>query len=200
MQFLTSPAYDRVLTDDRNYHIVFLVVGGLFTLLLLLFSLFSWMRFKRARRRTFERRTYLSFGAVSLALGLFMVVACWANVTSVVNPRQTLSGTPFSPVGEAWLRSGSAQISPLLQHAIDDRLAWQRPKAVICGVLLVAFVALTVFLWRRLIRRSTTGEPVRRLTVCAGVLSAACCLLLMLMVIGNTEGALAPLTLTVIYG
>jgi hypothetical protein len=34
----------------------------------------------------------------------------------------------------------------------------------------------------------------------AGVLSAAGCVLLMLMVIGNTEGALAPLTLTVIYG
>ena len=200
MQFLTSPAYDRVLTDDRNYHIVFLVVGGLFTVFLLLLCVFSWMRFKRARRRTFERRTYLSFGVVSLALTLFMVVACWANVTSVVNPRQTLSGTTFSPVGEAWLQSGSAQISPLLQHAIDERLAWQRPKAVICSVLLVAFVALTVFVWRRLIRRSTTGVPVPRLTLGAGVLSAACCLLLMLMVIGNTEGALAPLTLTVIYG
>jgi uncharacterized membrane protein YidH (DUF202 family) len=203
MQF-SSPAYDRILTDDRNYHIVFLVVGGLFTLLLLLSSLFSWMRFKRARRRTFERRTYLSFGVAGLTLELFMAVALWANVTSVVNPRKTLSGTPFSPVGEAWLQSGRAQISPPLQHAIDERLAWQRPKAVICIVLLVAFVMLTVFLWRRLIRQSRTGESVRklgrRLMLCAGVLSAASCLLLMLMVIGNTESAIAPLTLTVIYG
>src|ERR1700679_3026048 len=63
MPFSTSPAYDRLLTADRNFHIVFLVVGGLFTLLLLLFSVFSWMRFKRARRRTFGRRSYLSFGA-----------------------------------------------------------------------------------------------------------------------------------------
>src|SRR5436189_6410284 len=47
MQFSTSPAYDRLLTADRNFHIVFLVVGGLFTLLLLLFSIFSWVRFKR---------------------------------------------------------------------------------------------------------------------------------------------------------
>jgi hypothetical protein len=204
MQFPTSPAYDRLLTDDRNYHIVFLVVGGLFTLLLLLLSVFSWVRFKRARRRTFERRTYFSFGAVSLTLGLLMAVVFWANVTSVVNPRQTLSGTTFSRTGETWLQSGSAQISPLLQHAIDERLAWQRPKAVICSVLLVAFVTLTVFLWRTLIRRSTTGEPFRklsrRLMLSAGVLSAVSCLLLMFMVIGNTEGALAPLTLTVIYG
>jgi nitrate reductase gamma subunit len=204
MQFSTSPAYDRLLTDDRNFHVVFLVVGGLFTLLLLLFSVFSWVRCKRARRRTFERRTCFSFGAVSLTLGLLMAVVYAGNVTSVVNPRQTLSGTTFSRVGETWLQSGSAQISPLLQHAIDERLAWQRPKAAICSVLLVAFVTLTVFLWRTLSRQSTTGEPFRKLSrrpmLCAGVLSAVSCLLLMFMVIGNTEGAFHPLFLTVLYG
>lgn len=204
MQFLTSPAYDQLLTADRNFHVVFLVVGGLFTLLLLLFSGFSWVRFKRARRRTFERRSYFSFGAVSLALGLIMATVFWGNVTSVVNPRQTLSGTTFSRVGETWLQSGSAQISPLLQHAIDERLAWQRPKAVICSILLVAFVTLTVFLWRTLIRQSGAGEPFRKISrplmLCAGVLSAVSCLLLMLMVIGNAEGAFVPLFLTVQYG
>ncbi|MFF5077584.1 hypothetical protein ACFY36_11070 [Actinoplanes sp. NPDC000266] len=196
MSFETSPAYDRVLADDRNYHVVFLVVGGLFTVLLLLFCVFSWLRFRRAAGHTFERRTYLGFGVASLILGLFMVVACWANVTSVADPRKTLSGTAFSPVGQRWLDEGRAEISPALQQAIDDRLAWQRPKAVICAVLLVALVTLTVLLWRTILRRSTG----RRLLVGAGVLSAAGCVLLMLMVIGNTEAALAPLTLTVIYG
>jgi hypothetical protein len=204
MQFSTSPAYDLLLTADRNFHVAFLVVGGLFTLLLLLFSVFSWVQFKRARRRTFQRRSYFSFGAASLALGLLMAVVTWGNVTSVVNPRQTLSGTTLSQVGETWLQAGRAQISPLLQHAIDERLAWQRPKAVICSILLAAFVTLTVFLWRTLIRQSTTGEPFRklsrRLMLGAGVLSAVSCLLLMLMVIGNTEGAFAPLFLTVLYG
>ena len=204
MPFSTSPAYDRLLIDDRNYHIVFLVVGGLFTFLLLLLSVFSWVRFKQAGRRTFERRTYFSFGTASLVLSLFMAVVYWANVTSVVNPRQTLSGTTFSRIGQTWLRSGRARISPALQQAIDQRLSWQRPKAIICSILLVAFVALTVFLWRTLIRRSAAGEPFRkssrRLMLGAGVLSAASCLLLMLMVIGNTEGAFAPLSLTVLYG
>jgi len=202
MPFSTSPAYDRLLAADRNFHVVFLVVGGLFLLLLLLLSVFSWVRFRRAARRSFERRSYFSFGAVSLTLGLLLAVAFWANVTSVVNPRQTLAGTSFSRVGETWLQSGSAQLSPLLHQAIDDRLAWQRPKAVICSVLLVAFVLLTVFLWRTLIRRS--GEPSRklgrRLMLGAGVLSAVACLPLMLMVIGNAEGAVAPLFLTVLYG
>src|SRR5690348_8998123 len=200
MQFSTSPAYDRLLTADRNFHVAFLVVGGLFTVLLLLFSGYSWVRFKRAPRRTFERRTFVSFGAASLVLGLFMALTFWANVTSVVDPAQTLAGTSFSRTGETWLRAGSAEISPLLQRAIDERLAWQRPKAVICGVLLVALVTATAFLWRTLIRRSTTGEPLRRprhrLMLSAGVLAVVPCLVLMLMVIGNAEGAIAPLFLT----
>ncbi|MDT7578548.1 MAG: hypothetical protein QOH17_4881, partial [Pseudonocardiales bacterium] len=35
-----------------------------------------------------ERRSYFSFGAASLTLGLFLAVVFWANVTSVVNPRE----------------------------------------------------------------------------------------------------------------
>ncbi|MEV4345031.1 hypothetical protein AB0J83_11190 [Actinoplanes sp. NPDC049596] len=196
MSFETTPAYDRVLADDRNYHIVFLVAGGLFTVLLLSFAVFAWRRFRRAPRRTFERRTYLGFGLASLILGLFMLVACWANITSVVNPRQTLAGTTFSPVGQQWLDAGRAEVSPLLQEAIDDRLAWQRPKAVICAILLVALLALTVALWRSLLRRPTGRRP----TLAAAILAAAACVPVMLMVIGNAEGAIAPLTLTVIYG
>ena len=38
------------------------------------------------------------------------------------------------------------------------------------------------------------------LMLSAGVLSVFPCLLLMLMVIGNAEGAVAPLFLTVLYG
>src|SRR5258707_3997040 len=103
MRLSTNAAYERLLTDDRNFHVVFLVVGGPFLLLLLLFCVFSWVRFKRARRRTFERRSYFSFGVLSVPLGLFMAVAFWANVTSFVNPSQTLSGTTFSRLDQMWL-------------------------------------------------------------------------------------------------
>jgi len=61
-----------------------------------------------------------------------------------------------------------------------------------------------VFIWRTLLRRSGAGQPFRklsrRLMLGAGVLSAVSCLLLMLMVIGNTEGSFVPLFLTVQYG
>ena len=89
-----------------------------------------------------------------------------------------------------------AHLPPLIQSAIDARLAWQRPKAIICAVLLVALVALSIWLWRTLIRRSGRG----RLLLIAGSLSAAACFVLMLMVIGNTEYAIHPITVTYLYG
>jgi hypothetical protein len=200
MELLNNPAYERLLTSDRDYHLVFLVIGGPCTVLLLLLAVWSGVRYRRAVRRTFERRTMLSSGVVSLFFGLFMVVAFWANLTSVLDPGRTIAGTTYTPVAEAWLRSGRAELSPALQRAIDDRLAWQQPKAVICAVLLVVFVALTALLWRRLLRRPPAHSLGRRLMVGAAVLSAAACLLLMLMVIGNAESAVAPLFPTVQTG
>ena len=61
--------------------------------------------------------------------------------------------------------------------------------------------------WNRrgiVVAAAATSEPFRRLNrrlmLSAGVLSAVACPLLMLMVIGNTEGALYPLFLTALYG
>jgi hypothetical protein len=200
MELPNNPAYERLLASDRDYHLVFLVIGGPCLVLLLLLAVWSWVRYRRATRRTFERRTFLGFGVVSLFFGLFMVVAFWANLTSVLDPGRTIAGTTYTPTAEAWLRSGRAELSPALQQAIDDRLAWQQPKAVICAGLLVVFVALTALLWRRLLRRPPARSLGRRLTVGAAVLSAAACLLLMLMVIGNAESAAAPLFPTVQMG
>ena len=45
----------------------------------------------------------------------------------------------------------------------DERLAWQRPKAIICSVLLVALVLLSAVVWRGLIRR-WSFPPVTRST------------------------------------
>src|SRR5262245_28383506 len=164
MPFSTTPAYDRLLTADRDYHAVFLVVGGFFTALLILLCAFAWRRFRRTRRRV-----DLSFAAASLALILFLAVALWANVTSVVDPRRTLAGTPCSPLGEAWLRTGRPQLTPALQRAIDDRVSWQAPKAVICAVLLVAFVTLTAYLWRSILRRRATVALTTATTLSAAV-------------------------------
>lgn len=88
----------------------------------------------------------------------------------------------------------------LIQSEIDDRLAWQRPKAVICSVLLIVFVGLSVRLWRTAIDKSRAGETTRtlreRALLATGCSTVVASLLLMLMVIGNTQASFAPMGLT----
>jgi hypothetical protein len=92
----------------------------------------------------------------------------------------------------------------LIQGEIDDRLSWQRPKAVLCTVLLLGFAGLSALIWRTLIRRFRMPEARWRLRdgtlLVLGLFTVALCLLLMLMVIGNTQGSLAPISLTLFFG
>jgi len=90
----------------------------------------------------------------------------------------------------------------LIQKKIDRRLEWQRPKAVICTVLLVVFASLSAYIWRALIKQSRLRDITWKLKdatpLGAGLLSFTACL--PLMVIGNTQSFIAPITLTLMYG
>lgn len=219
----SNPALNSLLSDYTKYHVVLVIVGGLFVLGFLLLSIFSWTQFKRApkagnRRWTFEKKTYFSFGLSSAVVGLLMALIVAANVSSVLSPRQGLSGslgmlgTPragsradeLHQAFSTWLRSGTADMPSLIQSRIDDRLAWQRPKAAICSVVFIVFTVLSARIWRTLIRKSRVREgrwtlkDVALLAVGAGTGSA--CLLLMVMVIGNAQGSFAPMSLTLFYG
>lgn len=92
----------------------------------------------------------------------------------------------------------------LVQGAVEDRLAWQRPKAAICTVLLVLSVSFAVRLRRTLIEESRAGElpsgPRGLALRTAGWVAPIACVLLMLMVIGNVQASIAPLGLTLVYG
>jgi hypothetical protein len=152
-----------------------------------------------------------------LFVGLFLALVVTANVSTVLNPRQGFTGSismlknpqPGTPTDDVyrsvstWLQSGSAQTPPILQKSVDDRLAWQRPKAIVSTVLLVGFVVISALVWRALIRKSR--EPDARWTsagialLLLGAVSVFVCLLLMLMVMGNTQGSLAPISLTLFF-
>jgi hypothetical protein len=217
-----NPALDRLIDDYALYHAVLLVVGGLFLLGLVALTSWSWKRFVTSPRTadgrwSFERKTFAGFGVGGGFLSLLMTVTVAANLSTALNPRPGFDGVvdllparqAGSPAAElqqsfaSWLTSGSSQLPPAIQTAVNDRLAWQLPKAVICSVLLVLFVGLCVRQWRGLIRASHDGRSRtmrRRVQIVAGVGSAVFCVLLMLMVIGNTQASIAPLALTMING
>ncbi len=219
----SNPALNSLLNDYTKYHVVLLIVGGLFTIILVILSFLFWARYKRAPKTdtskwTFEKKTYFSFGLLVTVVGLLMALIVVANASNVLNPRQGFSGAigvlSTSQAGthkaelyqsfNTWLQSGNTHIPSLIQSKINNRLAWQRPKAIICSALLAIFVAVSIRIWGTLIRQSKVREVKWKLKekalLFSGVVSVAVCLLLMLMVIGNTQGAFAPLSLTLFYG
>jgi hypothetical protein len=219
----SNPALNSLLSDYTTYHVVLLIVGGFFTLILVGLSVLFWVRFKRAaktetRKWTFERKTYFSFGLLTTIVGLLMMLIWVANAGTVLNPRPgflgvinefgtSQGGTHRAELYQSfntWLQSGSRDVPALIQGKINDRLAWQRPKAIICSILLAIFMAASVRIWSTLIRRSKVRETTLNLNetalLCSGCFSVASCLLLMLMVLGNTQATFAPMSLTLFLG
>ncbi len=219
----TNPALNVLLRDYARYHVVFIVVGGLSLVGFLLLAASSWRRFRKmpkgaGRRWSFERATYAGFGAASAFLAMVMAALVAANVSNAVDPRQGLTGavdlvgapTPDTETAglhhafATWLRSGRSETPSVVDERVDGRLAWQRPKALICLVLLLVIVLVSARIWRTLVRRSRRrtkgwGWGDRALLV-AGLGAGPVALVLMAMVIGNTQGSLAPISLTLFYG
>lgn len=217
----SNPALNRILDDYTRFHLVLVAVGSLFMLGYVVLTVVSWRGFRRAtrtsnRRWTFEKRTWLSLTGLGGILVALTLVVIAANVSSVLDPRRGFAGslgmigtdragTPTASLHQSftmWLQSDSSATPPLVQRAIDDRLAWQQPKALISTVLFFVCVWLCVRIWRALIAKSRLSEPERNLkTVGLGFARwglVAASFLLMLMVIGNTQASLAPLGLTLL--
>ncbi len=218
----SNSALNSLISDYAKYHVVLVVVGGLFLVGLTLLSIFFWKRFKKiprpeSRKWPFEKKTYLVFGLLTIVLSLFMLLIVAANASSALNPKQGFTGS-ISMLGNpkpgtqtyelqqsvnSWLQSSNATIPTALQNKVDERLAWQRPKAIICTVLLAIFLALSAYIWRSLIRESRVRESKWKLKdivlFILGISVIITCLLLMLMVIGNIQGSFAPISLTLFF-
>jgi len=219
----SNAAFNVLIEDYTKYHLVLAVVGGIFLIVLIILAVFSWKNFKSAltvngRRWTFEKKTYLAFGTLAVLAAMFMALIVAANVSTVAEPRDGFAGSiallstknsssstqDFHQSVSAWLQSDSPETPKIVQARIDERIAWQRPKAIVSGVLLVAFAALGFLIWSRLIARSRAPDTrwtVSRIALFSiGVVTVPVSLVLMLMVMGNTQGALAPISLTLFLG
>ena len=219
----STPALTELIDSYARYHAVFVAVGSMFFVAFALLTRTSWRRLRRTRRSngrrwSFERVTYMLFAASSAVLTLMMALLVAANLSNAVDPQPGFAGeigtvgtsqlgTPEGELHHAfatWLQSGDSEMPALVSRTIDERLAWQQPKAIVCTALLVACTLLGAVIWRTPIRRSrarhqgrTPGKVALLLT---GVLLGPLVLLLTAMVLGNTQAALAPLSMTLFYG
>ncbi len=219
----SNPALDRLLDDYAAAHATLAVMGGCFLLGLLLLTAFCWRQRRRSRAggagtRSFEYRTYGRLGLVSLVASALLAVVVAANLGNALDSRPgfagvaTSLGSPPASGSRAevqlefsmWLASGDPATPPPIEERIDDRLAWQVPKAIITGVLLALMAAVGGRTWRGLLRASRIPDRPRaardRAQRAIAFGSVPVCLVLMLMVMGNTQASVAPLTMTMLFG
>jgi predicted transporter len=217
----SNSVYNTLLHDYIKYHAVLVIEGGIFALLLIVLGVYFWRRFKRTRKAetcnwTFEKKAYFCFGPVSTIVALFMLLIVAVNLSTVLNPQEGFAqviqdlGTPQAGTQKAahyqavntWVQSGSAHMPPVLQNEVRDRLSWQRPKAIVCSILLVVFAIFTTRLWRKLINSRASESRWRlkeKALIIMGVIAVPVTLLLMIMALANTQASFAPITLTLLF-
>ncbi|OUC16491.1 MAG: hypothetical protein B0A82_01055 [Alkalinema sp. CACIAM 70d] len=214
-------AYNTLLNDYIKYHAVFFIEGSIFTILLAVLSVHFWWRFKKlrdieARNWTFEKKVYFCFGLLSTIVALGMLVIVLANLSSLFNPQegfaQLIPDLSTQKVGiqkavlyqavNTWVQSGSAPIPTVLQNEVQNRLLWQRPKAIVCSLFLAIFAMFTAYLWQELISLRASNSIWRlkeKALLTMGIIALPVTLLLMVMALANTQASFAPITLTLLF-
>lgn len=218
-----NAALGRLLDDYAVFHLALVVVGGVFLAIAVVVAVTNVRRCFLDRRSPapgarLRRRAHLGLGVLGLSTAVFLTLVVAGNVSNVLQPRQGLAGAlgllgsprpgtraeRLQQAFEAWLDRGDPELPDAVRHAVDARLGWQQPKAIICTALFAVLFGVSILVWRRLLRHSGServdGGRAKNWLMVAGVVSVGCTLLLMLMVMGNVQAVIAPVAMTLFYG
>jgi hypothetical protein len=214
----SNPAMKALIDDYVREHIVVAALGGFFVLGFALLSVFLWERYRRTPRSSafngsVERRMYLRALLLSSVVGSCLGLIVFVNAATALDPVPGffMANTPTSPNSQAvddavndWIESGNSVMPVIVEKTVSDRVGWQRPKAIVSGILFIVFAALSVKNWQALIRRSNAGKPpwsAGGVGLLAGkVTLLPLALLTMVMFIANTASATAPLAISLLGG
>lgn len=220
----SNQALNQLLNDYSRYHFALSVIASLFLVGFIVLGLFFWKRFKNISKdsldtKIFEKRVYVTFLLVCVFVGSLLLLLIAGNVSNAIHPRQGLAGTvamlqvtPSSSQEKialyksvaTWLHSDNSELPVPLQDKINDRLAWQGPKAIVCTLLLGLGLFANLIIWRAIIRHSRVCRMRRAYKVwpllILGIIMVMICLGLMLMIMGNAQAVFAPIVLTILFG
>lgn len=220
---ISDAVYEVLFNDFVNFHLVFAFGSAIFSITLLMVGVLCFDELSRSRSdrhhpsTRFEHRACSVFAGASLAFGLVWALLAVVNLTTVVEPGPGLANmltavgsdgrsqtSDFDRAVDAWLPSETPAPPRVVSEAVDRRLAWQRPKAMISGFALVCLAVATSGLWRRLTasarRTQVATGPRSTLTGWAVYLAAPALFAAMVLTLANTQACLAPLLLTLSAG
>lgn len=213
----SNPAIKALIDDYAKYHAVLAIVGSLVLIVILALTVFFWIKFAKIQKIgrfkwPFDKKVYFSFGLLLTIFSLFFALVVAANISTALKPipgfttlASSTSTASDSKVGIAlneWVQSGKSALPSSLKQKAQERVSWQRPKAIICGLLLIVFVLVNLRVWGYLIKaraQSETKWSIKEIIILVGgTVSVAITLLLVIMFIANTQGAIAPLAISLL--
>lgn len=208
-----NPAMTTLLNDYIQGHLIVAVLGGIFAVLLFGFGTYTLVRLIQSRKLmrrkwTLVQKTQLSLTVISSFVGMLMGLIAMINTLTALSPIEGFSSiakttaiSMTSPVGQAlleWIDSGSQSIPAALEQKVNNRTAWQQPKAIVSWVLLGLFGLLGFYIWRGLIMQSNVGRwYTKGILLTSGAFTMTACCLLMVIVVANTANGFAPLAISV---
>jgi hypothetical protein len=217
----SNPAMRTLVNDYARAHVIVVVLGGVFVLGFAILSVRLWKNYRALRKAPLgppkstvtRQRMYFRAWLLSCAVTMSLGLVVFANASNAINPLPGFSmantvKTPNSYAVDAalkdWIRSGEKPMPPLIKQKISKRISWQRPKAIATGFLFVLFAALSVKNWKALLRRTNAGKSLwqpQGLRLLAGKITVLpLAFLMLIMFLANTQGALAPVTISLLGG
>jgi hypothetical protein len=217
-EWQSNHAMKTLIDDYTRGHVVVIVLGSLFVLGFVTLSVSFWKRYRSSPRAVdtkwpVEKKMNFIGWLLSSAVGLLLALIVFANMTTVLSPvpgfvSASAHPTPNSRAVDAavidWIAAGKGPVPAVVEQKARQRVAWQRPKAIISGLVFVVLAMLSVKNWKALLRRSDTTTSrwkLRRTGLLVGEFTVVpLALLAMVMFIANAQGAIAPVAISLLGG
>jgi hypothetical protein len=214
----SNHAMKTLIDDYTREHFVVASVGGVLVVGFAVLSVLLWKRYRQTPRAvglksTLERKMYFRSLLVSSVVGLSLGLLVFVNAATALDPipgffMANTQTTPNSQAVDAalndWIKSGNTVMPAILEKHVNKRVGWQRPKAIVSGLLFLLFAALSVRISNALVRSSNERKSpwsARRVGLLAGKFTVVpLALLMMVMLIANTAGAMAPISISLLGG
>lgn len=216
----SNPAMHQIIDGYAKYHATLAAVGALFVLILLVSSVIFWIRFKRVTRISrfrwpFEKKVYFCFATLLTFVALLLALITAGNITNAAKPLPgfidsipSITTNSYNRQLHAsfndWIVSGKSTPPALVQQRIQHRRVFHAVRAIVSGILLVAFTILSVRLWESLIAYRGTNESKWTLKevgwLAAGVITVILALCMMIAFMANFQSVVAPIANTLQFG
>ena len=198
---------ERVVDYWFRYHLAKAGFAAILLIVLVVLGVRLWQAFLRADAIGAGRRAALaSAGALVAMLAVLSLAMVMANVQGVVAPFSSLLPmlAPGTADGElagtlAQVRqqlavslSASRPTPPALEVMISDFARYHAAMAVVAAIVAVAFLVLSLVLWKRFARMRASDRRARRVLGSFGLLAAVFSLAAIVLVVANVTVVADP--------